>query len=296
MIYIDNIKLPSKDEVDKYINKINVYPWNIFFENEFECMILKDITILYGNNGSGKSTVLNLIADKIKAQRNTDFFKDINYIMGEKINPFDDFVDKIQIEMGYDDNEEIHRMPRIRKLITSDGIFKKIDGRTKHNQKSIIQNEEARHKKSEILEKGYTYRSLEDYEELGEYIEARKLSKRKYAELHSIKKEKMLSNGETALSIFENAFESGGIYLLDEPENCLSSIFQIELIKLIQESVKYFDCQFIICTHSPLLLSLKNALIYNLDARPVVTEKWNELENVRIYFDFFKKHKDDFSE
>ncbi len=105
----------------------------------------------------------------------------------------------------------------------------------------------------------------------------------------------MLSNGETALSIFENTFELGGIYLLDEPENCLSPFFQIELIKLIQESAKYFDCQFIICTHSPLLLSLKNALIYNLDAKPVVTEKWAELENVKNYFDFFMKHKEDFN-
>lgn len=182
-------------------------------------------------------------------------FKDIHYNGSEKINPFDDFIDMIQIKMGYDVNEQVYIMPSIRKLITSDDIFKKIDGRIRHNQKSTIQIEELRQKQRRILNNGYTYKSSEDYEELVEYIEARKHSQKKYAELHSIKKEKMLSNGETALSIFENAFEIGGIYLLDEPENCLSPVFQIELIKLIQESVKYFDCQFIICTHSPLLLS-----------------------------------------
>ncbi len=88
MIYINNIKFPSKDDVDEYIaNKLNIYPWNVFFENEFECMVLKDITILYGNNGSGKSTVLNLIANRINAQRNTELFKDIYYIREKKDKP-----------------------------------------------------------------------------------------------------------------------------------------------------------------------------------------------------------------
>lgn len=96
----------------------------------------------------------------------------------------------------------------------------------------------------------------------------------------------MLSNGETALSISESAFEVGGIYLLDEPENCLSPIYQIELIKLIQDSVRYFDCQFIICTHSSFILSLENALIYNLDTKPVETNKWEELENVKYILIF----------
>lgn len=71
-------------------------------------------------------------------------------------------------------------------------------------------------------------------------------------------------------------------------------MFQIELIKLIQDSVKYFDCQFIICTHSPFVLGIDNAMIYNLDKEPVISQKWEELENVRIYFDFFESRKDKF--
>ncbi len=135
---------------------------------------------------------------------------------------------------------------------------------------------------------------MEDYDKLKSILEARKLSGRKYAAKHSSPKEQMMSNGETALEEFKQMFETGGIYLLDEPENCLSPVFQIELMKIIQDSVRYFDCQFIICTHSPLILSMQNAVIYNLDKEPVISEKWNELENVRLYFDFFKSHKDEF--
>lgn len=102
LIYIDSIKFPSKEEVNSYIaiNNLTTYPWNIFFDNGFEYMILKDITILYGNNVSGKSTILNLISNKIDAQRNSELFKDIHYIMSGNINPFNDFVDMIQIKMG----------------------------------------------------------------------------------------------------------------------------------------------------------------------------------------------------
>ena len=39
---------------------------------------------------------------------------------------------------------------------------------------------------------------------------------------------------------------------------------------------------------------MKNAVIYNLDREPVISEKWNELENVKLYYDFFKSHKDEF--
>ena len=131
---------------------------------------------------------------------------------------------------------------------------------------------------------------------LSEILSARRMTQNKYAEAHSRRKTKIESNGETALSLFTEAFEEGGIYLLDEPENCLSPIYQIELMKLILDSSVYLNCQFFICTHSPLILSLPNALIYDLDARPVKEKNWTELENVRVYYDFFKKHEGEFKD
>ena len=55
-----------------------------------------------------------------------------------------------------------------------------------------------------------------------------------------------------------------------------------------------FRCQFIISTHSPFLLSIKDACIYDLDAESVQTRPWMELANVRLYYDLFKEHVDAF--
>ena len=59
--------------------------------------------------------------------------------------------------------------------------------------------------------------------------------------------------------------------------------------------MRFYGCQFIIATHSPFLLSMKGAKIYDLDEEPVDVKRWYELENVRAYYEFFKKHEGEFS-
>ena len=81
---------------------------------------------------------------------------------------------------------------------------------------------------------------------------------------------------------------------MDEPENSLSPQRQLELIKFIEDSARYFGCQFIISTHSPFLLAIKGAKIYDLDECPVSVKKWTELESVRYYYNFFKEHEHEF--
>ena len=82
--------------------------------------------------------------------------------------------------------------------------------------------------------------------------------------------------------------------MLDEPENSLSPEKQKELLQFIQDSVRFYNCQFVIATHSPFLLSLKEAKIYDFDENPVRTKVWTELKNVRDYYDFFKEHEKEF--
>ena len=84
------------------------------------------------------------------------------------------------------------------------------------------------------------------------------------------------------------------MYLLDEPENSLSPERQQELACFLEESARFFGCQFIIATHSPFLLAMANAKIYNLDEEPMRVSKWTDLPNVRVYYEFFKRHKDRF--
>ena len=86
------------------------------------------------------------------------------------------------------------------------------------------------------------------------------------------------------------------MYLLDEPENSLSAGMQIDLVKFLHGMARFYDCQFIISTHSPFILSIPFARIYDMDSVPVTTSKWTDLPNVRIYHDFFKDHEDEFGE
>lgn len=180
MVYIECFKLPSQDEINKYTAlNLSVYPWTIFFKNCFEWVTCKDITIFYGNNWSGKSTVLNLLVEKIGAQRKTELCKDIFYDrFGGPIHPFDDFVSVIKVRKVVDDNNFEIILLEQRKLITSDDIFKSIDERAKHNRKAIIDIENARERHGDLKYSKIENYTSNDYDLLVKILEARKLSKK----------------------------------------------------------------------------------------------------------------------
>lgn len=102
------------------------------------------------------------------------------------------------------------------------------------------------------------------------------------------------SNGESALKFWEEKIKDNAIYILDEPENSLSAENQLKLKQFIEDSARFYNCQFIISTHSPFLLSLNSAKIYDLDSTPVTKKNWTELKNVRIYHNFFIEHNSEF--
>ena len=104
------------------------------------------------------------------------------------------------------------------------------------------------------------------------------------------------SNGENAFKMFTDRIEENAVYLLDEPENSLSPARQMELAQYIEDAARFFGCQFIISTHSPFVLSMRGAKIYDLDSDPVDVRRWTELPNVRAYYDFFKRHERAFEE
>ena len=126
-------------------------------------------------------------------------------------------------------------------------------------------------------------------------INARKKTMSKYVRENILAKDIVeQSNGETALMYFTREITENGIYILDEPENSLSPIMQIKLAKFLEDSVRFFNCQFIIATHSPFILGIKDALIYDLDSIPVKTRKWSELDNVKEFYKFFKDREEEF--
>ncbi len=93
------------------------------------------------------------------------------------------------------------------------------------------------------------------------------------------------SHGQSFLKLFRSRFVPGGLYLLDEPEAPLSPQSQLALIAMIRDMVAQ-DSQFIIATHSPILLGLPGALIYSCDRAPVEAVPFDELEHVVITRDF----------
>lgn len=89
------------------------------------------------------------------------------------------------------------------------------------------------------------------------------------------------SHGESFLELFNARFSPGSIYLLDEPETPLSPMRQLTLISLMKEMVVQ-ECQFIIATHSPILMAFPNAEILSFDETPIQPVPYETLEHVTI--------------
>ena len=236
------------------------------------------ITVFYGGNGSGKSTLLNIIAEKLSLSR-TAPFNDTPYFVSY---------------LKYCDFTLSGVLPKESRLIASDDVFDLLLDR-----RSINQNiDRKRNRLFEEYEKtrGMEYRfdSLSDYADLKRRNEAKRQTKSVYTAARLPKELSGMSNGESAFSYFTNEIKENALYLLDEPENSLSPRLQRELADFLADSARFYGCQFVISTHSPFLLAMKGAKVYDLDSVPVAEKKWTELENVRAYYDFFKSHEREF--
>jgi predicted ATPase len=89
------------------------------------------------------------------------------------------------------------------------------------------------------------------------------------------------SHGQSFLTLFESRLVPGGLYLLDEPETPLSPQSQLALIAMIHDMVER-EAQFIIATHSPILLAFPGAQIYSFDQTPVASVAYDDLDHVNL--------------
>lgn len=263
----------------------NKYPCGLFSEKKLYEIAFKKITIFYGGNGSGKSTLLNLIAEKMSLNRIAPY---------NSSEMFASYVKNCEYTLGYDDEGFQHRIPNGSRIITSDDIFDyMLTVRTNNNE--ISESKEEAKIEWANLKFGDTvkFHGFEDYEALRLQLLARNKSvtRRQFIRKTAGKEVKLNSNGETALKYFEQKLKNDTLYCLDEPENSMSPKMQLKLVKMLEEMARYCGCQFIIATHSPFLLALDGARIYDLDSCPVEIKNWWELENVKIFFEFFKKRK-----
>ena len=93
------------------------------------------------------------------------------------------------------------------------------------------------------------------------------------------------------MSYFRALYKIKGFYLLDEPETALSPKSQLELLKIIGENSRSGHAQFVIATHSPILLACEGATIYSFDQAPVRAVDYEETEHYKLYKNFMADRK-----
>ena len=260
------------------IGMMSVYPFKVLSERGVRRIDFEPVTILYGGNSSGKSTALNVIAENLKLNRDSIYSKSQFY---------PDYVDMCEAEI-------LKSIPENSRIITSDDVFDYILNIRSLNEGIDLKREVVREEYFDAKYANFQMRSMEDYERLRKVNKARRKTQSQFVKSELMDNIRELSNGESAFRYFAEKIGENGLYILDEPENSLSPKRQIELKKFIEDSVRFFGCQFIISTHSPFLLAMPGAKIYDLDEPPVRVKKWTELENVRIYRDFFMSNDDTF--
>ncbi len=84
----------------------------------------------------------------------------------------------------------------------------------------------------------------------------------------------MFVNSQTVRVVFcilRTKICEDGLFLLDEPENSLSPERQLKLLKFLEDSARFFGCQLIIATHSPFILSMRGAKIYDFDEKKLTS-------------------------
>ncbi|KAA3606384.1 MAG: ATP-binding cassette domain-containing protein [Calditrichaeota bacterium] len=89
------------------------------------------------------------------------------------------------------------------------------------------------------------------------------------------------SHGETFLDLFQKRVVSKGLYLLDEPETPLSPLRQLALLSLLKEMISK-GCQFIIATHSPILMAFPKARIYCFGENEIRESSYEKVEHVSL--------------
>ena len=94
------------------------------------------------------------------------------------------------------------------------------------------------------------------------------------------------SHGQSLMSLFKARYKIKGLYLLDEPETALSPKSQIELLGVLKDMSRKGHAQFIVATHSPILLACPDADILNFNRLPLASIEYEDTEYFRIYRDF----------
>ena len=283
-MYLDSFVFPDADWewnarlAEKRTCYNTMYPMGVLSGIGLERLDFAPITILYGGNGTGKTTALNVMAAKLGLLRDSP---------GNSSTFMKAYVRACRANLEED-------IPAHSRMVTSDDVFdymlnlRELNTRVDQEREKLFQEHtQARHTVFQL-------RNLDDYEELKKRNSARRKTQSAFVREQLGGNVREMSNGESALFYFKQRLEEDALYLLDEPENSLSAERQLELAAYLEESARYAGCQLVIATHSLFLLAMERVKIYDFDTHPVEVRRWTELKNVRVYADFFRAHAGEF--
>lgn len=214
------------------------------------------INIFVGDNGSGKSTLLEAIAYKVNLPLIGGFIKANNrkgFEAAEILEPYLNIEWKRQINRGFffraeDFSDFINAVERENKKIAGD----------LHELKGVVDDSIIKR-----MTESMNFSLHEMRKNYGENMQA-------------------FSHGEAYLKILETRIGDKGIYLLDEPEAALSPLKQLSLMSLILEVVKNKNTQFIMATHSPILMGIPGAFIYEIREDEMLKVDFKDTDHYRI--------------
>ena len=260
-----------------------IYPFKIFPQKVLRRVEFEPLTVFYGGNGSGKTTLLNIIAQLAEISRCSVF-------SGGAF--FEDYLDRCELDA--------RKIPKKSRILTSDDVFdyllnvRNLNNGIDVKREKIFEDLYARREAVMLDPASMRLKSMEQYDDWKETADAMSKSRSAFVKARVMGNVSMFSNGESAFRFFVDHIEENAVYLLDEPENSLSAPRQAELARFLEDSARFYGCQLVISTHSPFLLAIRGARIYDLDARPASVRKWTDLESMRAYFDFFKSREKEF--
>lgn len=252
MIHLRSIKYQIKESMPEG------YPFCLdVIKNFSELIFTNPVTLLVGENGSGKSTILESIAIASNA------------------------ITVGSIHTGQDASlESIRNFSKYLKLIwnqnTHKGFFLRAEDFFGYTRR-LAETKESIQKEILAIQSQYEKRSAYA-KELVESPHKRDLYELEQRYGNQIEE---ASHGESFLRFFQARFVPNGLYLLDEPEAALSPISQLAFISILKEMVSK-DAQFIIATHAPILMAFPGAVILNFDENPIRPVLFDDVNHVEI--------------
>lgn len=136
--------------------------------------------------------------------------------------------------------------------------------------------------------KGFFFRAETFFEFANNLDELAKFNDQRLYNAYGGKSLQKQSHGESFLAFFANQVKNG-IFIFDEPEAALSPERQLTLIAILNQLAKTGNCQFIIATHSPLLITTPDSELYEIEDGNLIKKNYEETHQFKLYKDFLNR-------